>query len=456
MATETRSMRGALKLLALLGLAALLLLFISVNSAPAGHAAFPGANGKIAFQTSRDGNPEVYVMNADGTGQTNVTNNGAQDQRPAWSPDGSEIAFDSSREGSQGDIWLMNADGSGPSRLTSSHAWDPTHCGSKIAYTRNPGIYVMNRDGSGQTQITTGAGAGADGQSTWSPDCHKIAFFRRTGASLELYDIYVMNPDGTGQTQLTTDAGHDELPNWSPDGSKIAFSSDRDGDYEIFVMNADGTGQTQITADTANDHAPAWSPDGKKIAFSSDRDGDWEIFVMNADGTGQIQLTNNSAYDDAPDWQPLEPDADGDGVLDPHDNCPNDANPDQADLDGDGVGDVCDPENTVSIDIKPGSEPNSINLKSKGVLPVAILTTPAFDATTVDADTVQFGPGAATKAHKDAHVEDVDADGDLDLLLHFPTQDSGIVSGDTEACLSGQTNGGLSIEGCDGIQTVPP
>lgn len=106
----------------------------------------------------------------------------------------------------------------------------------------------------------------------------------------------------------------------------------------------------------------------------------------------------------------------------------------------------------VSIDIKPGSEPNSINPKSKGVIPVAILTTDTFDATTVDADTVRFGPGAAVKAHKKVHVEDVDSDGDLDLVLHFRTQDTGIVCGDTSASLVGATFGGQAIEGSDSIK----
>lgn len=110
----------------------------------------------------------------------------------------------------------------------------------------------------------------------------------------------------------------------------------------------------------------------------------------------------------------------------------------------------------VDIDIKPGSDPNSINLKSKGVIPVAILTTEDFDAATVDPDTVRFGPGGAEKAHKRAHVADVDGDGDLDLVFHFRTQDAGIAPEDTEACLTGQTYDGVPIRGCDSVRIVPP
>jgi hypothetical protein len=110
----------------------------------------------------------------------------------------------------------------------------------------------------------------------------------------------------------------------------------------------------------------------------------------------------------------------------------------------------------VEIDIKPGSYPNSINLKSKGVIPVAILTTEDFDATTVDADTVRFGPAEAQKVHKQAHVDDVDDDGDLDLVLHFKTQDTNIEVGDDEACLVGYRYDGVEIRGCDSIRLVPP
>jgi hypothetical protein len=110
----------------------------------------------------------------------------------------------------------------------------------------------------------------------------------------------------------------------------------------------------------------------------------------------------------------------------------------------------------IEVGIKPDSDPNSINPFRRGVIPVAILTTEDFDALTVDADSVRFGPAEAEKRHKQAHVEDVDGDGDLDLLLHFRTQDTGIAPGDTEACLSGQTHDGVPITGCDSVRTVPP
>ncbi len=108
----------------------------------------------------------------------------------------------------------------------------------------------------------------------------------------------------------------------------------------------------------------------------------------------------------------------------------------------------------VDIDIKPDSDQNSVNPRSKGVIPVAILTTDDFDATAVDPMSVEFGPDGATEAHGNGHIEDADGDGDLDLVLHFKTQDTGIQCGDTDASLTGETFGGQMFEGTDSINTV--
>lgn len=108
----------------------------------------------------------------------------------------------------------------------------------------------------------------------------------------------------------------------------------------------------------------------------------------------------------------------------------------------------------VEIDIKPDDYPNSINPDSGGVIPVAILTTADFDASTVDAETVRFGLDEASAEHWE--LKDVDDDGDTDMLLHFLTQDTGIIAGDTQADLIGQTLGGTDIHGSDSVRTVPP
>jgi hypothetical protein len=257
---------------------------------------------RIAFASTRDANSEIYVMNADGSGQTRLTTNPAVDATPAFSRDRTKIAFSSGRTGN-GDIYVMNADGSSQTRLTTSAATDAFPAfspdGTKIAFsssrTGNGDVYVMNADGSSQTRLTT-SGA-VDGEPTWSPDGTKVAFASgRTGNG----DLYVMNADGSGQTRRTTSVAVDSSPDWSGDGTKLAFASRRDGNFEVYVMNADGSGQTRLTTNPAVDGEPAFLEPGK-IAFASRRDGNFEVYSMNADGSGQARLTTNPAADISPD-----------------------------------------------------------------------------------------------------------------------------------------------------------
>jgi hypothetical protein len=265
------------------------------------------ANGKIAFRSDRDGNTEIYAMNADGTGQTNLTNNSAGEEDPALSPDGSKIVFVSNRDGNQ-EIYLMNADGTGQTRLTNNSAddVDPAFSpdGGKIAFRSardgNAEIYVMNVDGSSQTRLTNNVAG--DAEPAFSPDGGKIVFRSDRDGNTE---VYVMNADGFAQTRLTNDGAIDKEPSFSPDGSKIVFSSDRDGNQEIYAMDANGTNVTRLTNDGATDKEASFSPDGSKIVFSSGRDGNDEIYVMNANGASVTRLINNPACDNMPSWQTL-------------------------------------------------------------------------------------------------------------------------------------------------------
>jgi Tol biopolymer transport system component len=266
----------------------------------------PAVEGGIAFASLRDGNWEIYVMNADGTGQTRLTNNSVFDQEPAWSPDGKKIAY-WSFSARNNEIYVMNADGSARTRLTNHRgtdgapAWSPD--GQRIAFnalrTENWEIYVMGADGSDPTNLTNDPAD--DFYPDWSPDGQYIAF---DAFGTDDSEIYVMDADGFVVTNLTNHPARDTFPEWSPDGQQIAFTTDRDGNLEIYVMNADGTGLTNLTNNPADDIFPSWSSDGRRIAFESERDGNWEIYVMNADGSGATNLTNNPAFDKFPDWSP--------------------------------------------------------------------------------------------------------------------------------------------------------
>jgi hypothetical protein len=270
---------------------------------------------KIAFVSSRDrpdvegrqGNQEIYVMNADGSDQTRLTEDDAIDAAPAWSPDGRRIAFASSRGGGV-DIYLMNADGTDPTRLTNMMtrglgaripAWSPD--GRKIAFATalQPDIYVINVDGTGLRSLTTSPAT--DDQPAWSPDGSKIAFQSNRDGNLE---IYVMNADGAQPVRLTFNQARDLSPDWSPDGRRIAFASDRDGDQEIYVMNADGSAPVRLTFNPGEDGRPGWSPDGGRIVFHRRVLGHLQVFTMNADGTEQTRLTEPSlvAFNGFPSW----------------------------------------------------------------------------------------------------------------------------------------------------------
>ena len=253
--------------------------------------------GTIAFLSDRDRDPlfgidiMVYVIDADGFGFEKLV-----DQPPfeipwmgsdhrygpiAWSPDGKYIAH---------------------------HVHDPQDPFVTFIYLETP---VILPEFSGPRpiiqvkEVTKRFGGQTYLSPKWSPDGKRLALTSTDGSPDGMTDVCVMDIEGIVLKNLTRSPGRDEVGSWSPDGSKIVFFSNRDGNGEIYVMGSNGRKQVNLTNHPARDAAPTWSPDGTKIAFQSNREGGQDdIYAMNPDGADVVNLTRHPLEDRAPAWSP--------------------------------------------------------------------------------------------------------------------------------------------------------
>jgi TolB protein len=264
--------------------------------------------GEIVFYSERDGNPEIYTVDADGSNLQRLTSNPASDMCPDWSPDGSQIAFISDRDGSR-QIYVMNADGSDPHPLTDdvsykAHpAWSPD--GSQIAYVSdrdgNREIYVTALDGSNTWRLTDNPAS--DMRPDWSPYGQQISFMSDRGGGE--WEIWVMAADGRYPRRL----GPGVFAAWSPGGSKLVYYVERTSNHwqDIYLMDLEGNVLKQLTdMPRAVNEDPDWSPDGTRVVFQSNRDGNFEIYVMDSDGRNQQRITDHPGGDYWPAWRPGE------------------------------------------------------------------------------------------------------------------------------------------------------
>ena len=226
---------------------------------------------------------EIFVVNIDGSDVKQLTRTprtrrrSADDdwfQNPAWSPDGKLITFNGARKetGGNTNIYVMRADGTGLRRLTrgGAYKWLPV----------------------------------------WTPDGSKILYEQFGDKAETRIDLYTINPDGSGRRKLTRvrdEPHHCACAAYSPDGTKIAYQAEGTrGRPDIFVMNADGSDRVQLTNHRARDENPDWSPDGTQIAFYSERHGNAEIYVINADGLEEKRVTHDPWYDQSVRWEPAK------------------------------------------------------------------------------------------------------------------------------------------------------
>jgi Tol biopolymer transport system component len=318
-------------------------LIVGLAATSTAHAAFPGANGKIYFTRAHDDQSDIWSMNPDGTQRENLTATpDVNESSPAASADGERIAFVAYTDPGWA-LFTIDRDGTNRTRLTGSEysplspTWSPD--GRKIAFSNQCcygynlyDIYVISIDGSAVSNITQSSPPVLNLEPSWSADGTKIVYRSNEADERVRYDVWTIAPDSGEKTRLTYFSPPGRSfgpsvfdPSWSPDGAKIAFSSNKDyffyfgedprctgaatcifGSEDVMAMDADGSNLTNLTRTASpQDLGPAWSPDGAKVAFWSGDSFRRQIHVMDSGGGDDTIISPDSALDYEPDWAPL-------------------------------------------------------------------------------------------------------------------------------------------------------
>lgn len=297
---------------------------VDAPSQPADLPPVPEFPGRIVFHSDRAGDLEIYSMNADGSDMQRLTESPGRDFEPDWSPDGSTIVFSSDRDDpTNAQLYLMDADGSNQrplmpftpadylgARWSSDGEWILFHSNLEVDGVPWFNIYKVRKDGSELTDLT--GSLDNSFRPDWSPDGERIVFMSERDGNRELY---VMNADGSNPVRLTDNVGDDNQPRWSPDGNTILFESNRDGaNTALYLMDAppvDVSGPQEQTVRLLsfpgfNSENASWADGGKLIVYSSDRDSErnqnWDVYIMPADASVIYRLTAEKHLDRFPVW----------------------------------------------------------------------------------------------------------------------------------------------------------
>lgn len=277
--------------------------------------AFTGKRGvastEITFVSTRTGNSEIFVMDADGSSQRAATKNKSINEFPSWSPDGNAIVFMSYVYRRSPKLFrIVRGGGQQPGRLLQN--LDPTRAvyrgvyapsGNRLAAVISvdgaPEIFTVDTDGSNLRRLTNHKAI--DVSPTWSPDGSRIAFVSdRTGAP----QVYVMNADGSGQRRITFEGSYNTAPAWSPDGRWIAYETRVGGQHDIWLIDPDGKNPTALITHPRTDENPTWAPDSRKLAFHSTRRGKPDVYVVDLDGQNPRRITSSAGENSHPCWGP--------------------------------------------------------------------------------------------------------------------------------------------------------
>ncbi len=262
-----------------------------------------GRGAELAFESDRDGNWEIYRLDLTTHIAYNLTRNPADDLNPAWSPDGSQIAFSADRDGDgQPELYVMDADGTHLRRVSTGSGgyrnpnW--SHNGELLVYMLGFGqVYAMDADGSNERRLGNGFLPSLSTDGRW------LLYSAESTSTIDA-DIYTTELSTLRTVDLTSNPANEWGARWSPDNALVAFSSLRGGRTRVYVMNADGSESHAVSDTGANDLSPAWSPDGSSIAFTADSGGRKQLYIVGVDGSNERRVTDHASNSQSPAWRP--------------------------------------------------------------------------------------------------------------------------------------------------------